>query len=624
LSKIALGEWNDGGTVKLDLPRLLVTRMLIQANSGGGKSWALRGLLERTAGQVQQLIVDPEGEFPSLREKHDLVIIAAAGGDATAHPRTAGLLAHRLLETEASAVLDISELKAHDRHAFVRIFFESLIDAPKGLRHPVLVALDEAQLFAPEKGQGESEASAAVIDIATRGRKRGLCLVAATQRISMFHKGVAAELKNRMIGGTSLDVDVKRAAFDLGMPAKDALTALRALEPGHFFAFGPSFGQVEPREFITGEIQTSHPKVGNRQNIAPPKPTAAILALLPKLADLPREAEERARSMDDLKKELAQARRELSIAKKQQPAAPVVKADPAAVTKLRDQARSAAASVKQLKQILGELMKFVIKINAEGFKSAEATEAIKTAIDAGMASALKQIEASAAKRNALIERLQAEGQRLLERAQQLAQAETVEIEVTAARNDPFTVKPGRLLSDAESAHNLERLRASKPLKERVQHTNGSSANLPPGERATLTALIQYPEGLQRGQLTVLTQYKRSSRDAYIQRLREKGFVETAGDTVKATEVGILALPDAEPLPTGVELQEHWLRELPSGEAKVLQVLIAAYPGAVGREALSEQTGFARSSRDAYLQRMKAKQLWTEPSRGEVRASEDLF
>jgi hypothetical protein len=326
MSKIILGSWAGGGDVKLDLARLLLTRMLIQANSGNGKSWALRRLFERAAGLVQQIIVDPEGEFASLREKHDFVIIAANGGDAVAHPRTAALLALRLLETEASAILDISELKAADRHAFVRLLFESLIDAPKNLRHPVLVALDEAQMFAPEKGQGESEATDSVIDMATRGRKRGLCLIAATQRISMFHKGVAAELKNRMIGGTSLDVDVKRAAFDLGMPPKDALVILRALEPGHFFAFGPALAQLEPREFVTGDVETSHPKVGHRQ-AAPPKPTAAIVALLPKLADLAHEAEERARSIDDLKRELAQARRELSIAKKQQPAGAYLKRD---------------------------------------------------------------------------------------------------------------------------------------------------------------------------------------------------------------------------------------------------------------------------------------------------------
>lgn len=50
----------------IDLPRLLETRLLIQANSGGGKSWALRRLLEQTTDQVQQIVIDPEGEFASL------------------------------------------------------------------------------------------------------------------------------------------------------------------------------------------------------------------------------------------------------------------------------------------------------------------------------------------------------------------------------------------------------------------------------------------------------------------------------------------------------------------------------------------------------------------------------
>lgn len=64
--------------------------------------------------------------------------------------------------------------------------------------------------------------------------------------------------------------------------------------------------------------------------------------------------------------------------------------------------------------------------------------------------------------------------------------------------------------------------------------------------------------------------------------------------------------------------------MPEGERKILGVLIAAYPGAVARTDLDERTGYQRSSRDAYLQRMRAKQLISEPGRGEVRASEDLF
>jgi DNA helicase HerA-like ATPase len=104
----------------IDLPRLLEMRMLIQAGSGFGKSWALRRLLEQTAPMVQQLVLDPEGEFASLRERFDYVICAPHDADAIATPRTAALLARRLLETGVSAILDIYDLKAHDRETSSR------------------------------------------------------------------------------------------------------------------------------------------------------------------------------------------------------------------------------------------------------------------------------------------------------------------------------------------------------------------------------------------------------------------------------------------------------------------------------------------------------------------------
>jgi hypothetical protein len=606
MSKLTLGTWAGGGTVKLDLPRLLITRMLIQASSGGGKSWALRSLLERTAGAVQQLIVDPEGEFASLREKHDLVIVAATGGDAAAHPRTAALLAQRLLENEASAVLDISELKAHDRHAFVRLFFEALIDAPKNLRHPVLVVLDEAQMFVPEKGQGESEASAAVIDIATRGRKRGLCLVAATQRISMLHKGVAAELKNRMIGGTSLDVDVKRAAFDLGMPPKDALTLLRALEPGHFFAFGPAFGQIEPREFVTGEIQTSHPKVGNRQNIAPPKPTAAILALLPTLADLPKEAEERARSLDDLKKELAAARRELSIAKKQQPAAPVVKGDPAAE-------RRATSQIAKLTATIEELMKFIVTITAKDFtaKAGENVDAaaIQSAIEAAVAKARTLIERSMEARNLELQSVQREAGRIVARVRKLMESQDVRIEVEVKHNEPFTV-----------ADTPKR----QPLK---SNGDGSTEVGAGGKRRILAALAQYPDGMNQRKLSILVDIapKGGTWRTYMAELRGKGWVDGGKDHMRITDAGLEALGSYEPLPTGDELVQYWRNRLgDSGKRAIFDAVVARYPDSIDVDEVSRITGIARAGGTWRTYMAELRGLGIIEGRGDLQAAADLF
>src|SRR3954452_13958326 len=83
-----------------------------------------------------------------------------------------GLTSMELREVQASAILDIHDLKAHDRQAFVQTFLDALLHAPREHWHPALVVLDEAHLFAPEHGKVES--AGAVIDVATRGRKRGL------------------------------------------------------------------------------------------------------------------------------------------------------------------------------------------------------------------------------------------------------------------------------------------------------------------------------------------------------------------------------------------------------------------------------------------------------------------
>jgi len=297
--------------VSIDIPRLLETRLLIQANSGGGKSWTLRRIIEQIVNHVQVLVIDPEGEFSTLREKYDFVICSQHDGDALAHPRTAAMLAKRLLETGVSAVLDIYDLKAHERQAFVRLFLDALVNAPKKLWRPVCIILDEAHVYAPEKGKSES--TGAVIDVATRGRKRGQCLITATQRLSKLHKDVAAECINKLIGRTGLDIDVKRAADELGMSPKEATQTLRNFNEGEFFVFGPAFTR-EVTRILVGPVVTRHPKVGQRLIETPPAPSAKIKKVLAKLADLPKEAEREAKSLAELKTENARIRRDLTIA----------------------------------------------------------------------------------------------------------------------------------------------------------------------------------------------------------------------------------------------------------------------------------------------------------------------
>jgi hypothetical protein len=279
-----------GKPLDFDLDRLLTTRLLIQSNSGGGKSYAIRKLLEETNGKVQQIILDLEGEFSSLREKYDFVLVGKGhNADVQIDIKSSPLLAKKLLELNVSTIIDLSELQHHERILFVKRFLEGLIEAPKELWHACLVIVDEAHLFCPQNTKAESAPS--VIDLTTRGRKRGLCAVLATQRISKLHKDAAAELNNKLIGRTGLDVDMKRAGEELGFSSKDDVRNLRNLQAGEFFCFGPALSNEVTKVKIQ-PVTTSHPDLNQRVGFEVRPPTEKIKAMLAKLSDLPQKAEQ--------------------------------------------------------------------------------------------------------------------------------------------------------------------------------------------------------------------------------------------------------------------------------------------------------------------------------------------
>lgn len=294
-------------TIGIDLDKLIESRLLIQANSGGGKSWAIRRIIEQTFGHVQIIVIDPEGEFGNMRSEFDFVYVGK-GGDAPAESRSAALLSHRLLELKASAIIDLYELPPQERKHFVRLFLEAMVNAPKELWHDCLIVLDEAHIFAPEKS--DSEALGAVIDLATRGRKRGFSVVLASQRISKLHKDAAAECNNKLIGRTTLDIDRKRAGEELGLTSKEEILALRNLMPGEFMVFGPAIGRDVERVAI-GDVKVKPEKRGvNRGGIS--APSATVKKILAKLADLPQEAAQEAKTIAEFKAENAGLKKKLA------------------------------------------------------------------------------------------------------------------------------------------------------------------------------------------------------------------------------------------------------------------------------------------------------------------------
>jgi hypothetical protein len=166
--------------------------------------------------------------------------------------------------------------------------------------------------------------------------------------------------------------------------------------------------------------------------------------------------------------------------------------------------------------------------------------------------------------------------------------------------------------------------AAQSTGKRVVFVAPSNGALPAGEKAVLAAIAQYPNGLRREQLTVLTGYKRSSRDQYIARLRQRGHIEVRDDRVLTTPNGIQALGAGyKPPRRGEALRLYVLETLPEGERKVLSDAIFHYPAWLARDAISEATGYKRSSRDQYISRLRARELIAVSKDG-VKASETLF
>ena len=252
---IDLGTRADGGVATLDLEELLATRLLVQGNSGSGKSHLLRRLLEQSAPWVQQAVIDPEGDFVTLAERFGHVVVDARRGAADLTRIAARTRQHRV-----SVVLDLEGLDAEQQMHAAAAFLGGLFDAERDQWYPLLVVVDEAQLFAPAAAGDVSDEArkaslGAMTNLMCRGRKRGLAGVIATQRLAKLAKNVAAEASNFLMGRTFLDIDMARAADLIGMERRQA-EMFRDLPSGNFVALGPALAR-RPLSVRIGPVETA-------------------------------------------------------------------------------------------------------------------------------------------------------------------------------------------------------------------------------------------------------------------------------------------------------------------------------------------------------------------------------
>jgi len=562
-----IGQMIDGGKLDCDLPALVDTRLLIQANSGGGKSWLLRLIAERAG--IQMIVLDSEGEFASLRESLDMLLVGT-GGELPANPRHAALLARRLIDYRVSAVIDLYELRLSERRHFVRLFLDSLIHLPRELWRPTLVILDEAHIYCPERGSGEAESTEAVISLMSQGRKRGYAGIIATQRLSKLHKDAAAEANNVIIGRTWLDADQGRAGDALGFSKSDRLK-LRDLERGEFYAFGPAFSQPGVIHFRSDRVRTTHPRPGQRHLLTAPAPSKAIRNVLGKFADLPHEVDAEIRGFDEARKRILELEREN----------------------------------KKLKS-----SKAVPQIDQAGIE-----RAVAVAVERERAAWRQKVERGRARLEQMMGAVASAGQ-AFEKLEVLLGETGSEWASTAAMVEP----PDSSMNHRRSgvAKEDHRLASSGSFDE--------STKLGSGERRILTALVQYREGRNKSQVAILSGYALNGGgfNNYLGGLRTRGLIQGNGDRLAITQMGIEVLGSWKPLPTGPALIDYWRARLGKAERLILEALTESYPDALSKGEVAAKAGYEANGGGFNNALGRLRTLELVQGRGELRASDHLF
>jgi len=562
----------------------------ILARKGAGKTYAGMKLAEGFAESgLPFVVLDPLGVWWGLRANHDgkkpgipVVVIGGAHGDLPIEETAGRILAEFVSSGTSMVILDLSDLRKAAMVRFATEFCEELFEQANRNRRPLHLFVDEAQTFAPQFiDPRKAQLLGAMEDLVCKGRSRGLGITMMSQRPSMVNKNLLSQVEVLVAMQTSGRHD-RKALLEWvdanGTPdeAGKLFNSLAKLHIGEAWIWSPSWLRHLAKHKILKKWtfdSSRTPKVGETKR----EPKRLAKVDLEALRGQMTETVERAKAKDptEMKRRIVKMQSENGrlTAKVDQLTTKIE-----SLLKIKPVSPKgktvSEAQIKRIEKVVSRTEKISEQIRSlcgSGFKATDGLQ--KAAADLLQSTAVPKV-----------------------------QAIPVAVQKPWVPRTTTPMPPPKLQSNGDDSHRLGK-----------------------GETAILKVIAQSPDGATREQITVMTGYKRSSRDTYLQRLTQASHVIRRGDSLCPTDAGISALgTDYEPLPTGEALRRHWLDRLPSGEKAILDILIKAYPNALERDAISESTDYKRSSRDTYLQRLSARKLIISEGRGLVRASDILF
>ncbi len=361
-----------------------------------------------------------------------------------------------------------------------------------------------------------------------------------------------------------------RAGDALGLSKADR-PKLREVGQGEFYAFGPVLGQPGVVHFRSEQVRTTHPRPGERHLLTAPAPSRAIRGVLNKFADLPQEAEEEIRGLDQARRRIAELERERHL--------------------------KGASGAQQIDQVAID-------------------RAVTSAVERERVEWQRKSEQGRARLREITAAMASTGQALEKVKGLLEETERDWLTRPAAGTAP------------RSSLNLRPQRTAKVTNGRVASTEtlDGPLRLAAGERRILTALAQYPQGRSKVQVAVLTGYAASGGgfNNYLGALRSRGLIEGDGDRLMISEVGIRALGSWEPLPAGRALIDYWRGRLGKAERLIIETLTQAYPAALNKEEIAARAGYEANGGGFNNALGRLRTLELVQGRGDLKASDNLF
>lgn len=575
----------------LSLPVDAVTQpMAILARRGAGKTYTASVIVEEVVGaKVPVVVLDPTGAWWGLRSSVDgekpglrVVIFGGEHADVPLEPTAGAVLADVVVEHPGAYVIDLSGLlsKAAEQR-FAADFLERLYRAKKRDTGPLLVVVDEADVFAPQRpGPEQTRTLGALESIVRRGRIKGLGDLLITQRAAVLNKNVLTQTEILIAMQTTGPQD--RAAIDAwiegnGTPDERAqvMGSLASLERGEAWVWSPSFLRILQRVRIRARRtfdSSRTPEAGETSST----PRAFAKVDLEKLGARIAATVERAKADDP--KELRRRIRGLE----QQMA-------------------------KRPTETKFETVEKVVEVPVLNGQVERLELAVETLVRFG--SSLTDV-----------------GTEIRNVGEELVGA------IAKVKGGPSHVSSRPVA--AQPVQRAPRAPSERPPEGRsttpdLTDIGTGEVYLKAGARRILEVLARHhPMVFTRAQVGTLTGFKVSGGtfQTYWSVLRRAGYVEEQGGEIRVTDAGLDAAGVAPAAPaTTDELVAMWGERLKAGARQMLDELVAAYPRALSYEELGARIGMTPSGGtfQTYVSTLRRNGL-AETGGGQIRASEALF